>query len=112
MPTPNSRAPPSGSSQRGGRNASHIRTARTAQPVAVARRPASRRLGLPGGLEQPQVGQPQQGPVQAPGLAVELLAQLMAIPPGGRLFRQGEDDRGGGLRGQACEGNHAIILYS
>ena len=25
---------------------------------------------------------------------------------------QGEDDRGGGLRGQACEGSHAKILYS
>ena len=89
-----------------------MHTARTAQPVAVARRPVRWRLGLPGGLEQPQVGQPHQGPVQAPGLEVELLAQLVAVPPGGRLFRQGEDDRVGGLRGQACEGNHARILYS
>jgi len=38
-----------------------------------------RRLGLPGRLEQPQVGQPHQGLVQAPGLEVELSAQLMAV---------------------------------
>jgi hypothetical protein len=57
----------------------------TCPPAAVAarsrRHPShrGRRLGLPDRLEQPQVGQPHQGPVQAPGLEVELLAQLMAV---------------------------------
>jgi hypothetical protein len=70
---------------------------RSAGSGAAAAGPPAR-LRLPGGLEQPKVGQPHQGPVQALGLEVELLAQLIAVPPGGRLFRQGEDDRGG-----ACE---------
>ena len=45
-----------------------MHTARTAQPVAVTGRPVRRRLGHPGGLQQPQVGQPHKRPVQAPGL--------------------------------------------
>ena len=45
------------------------------------------------------------GRVLAGRLAAEALAQLGAVPPGGRFLRQGEDDRGG-LRRRAPGTRH------
>ena len=68
-------------------------------------------LGLPGGLQQPPVGQPHQDRVHRAGLEVELLAQRIAVPPGGGLLRQRKDHRGG-LRRRTTGTGHWPTLYS
>src|SRR6266571_1684368 len=81
----------------------------TGQPVEVAGRPPHRRVGLPGRLQQSPVAQPDQDRVQRTGLQADLLAQFVAVPPGGRLRGQGTQYRDG-LRGRASGPGHGITL--
>jgi hypothetical protein len=81
------------------------------EPVQVPRRLARYRVGLPGRLEQPPVGEPHQDGIHRPSLDAELRAQVVPVAPAAGILRQRPEHRDG-LRRWSSRAGHSISLYN
>ena len=73
-------------------------------------RAGRRRVRPPGGLRLTALVQPHQDRVDGAGLQIELLAQVVAVPPAGPRVGQGQH-HGDGLGGGAASARHVSDLY-
>src|SRR5262249_7420473 len=80
------------------------------EPVQMTRGPAQALWPLPVRLQEPLVGEPDQDRVHGARLEARLPAEVVAVAPGFRLVREGED-HGGRLRRGASRAFHAQSLY-
>src|SRR5687767_2893951 len=65
------------------------------QPVEMPRRPARLGTSLPARFEETAVGEPHQNWIHGAGFEVELLTEIITIPPFARLTRERAQDSDG-----------------
>ena len=76
----------------------------------MSRRATGGRIRLPVGMQQVAVRQSHQDRVERAGPEPDLLAEFVAVTPGGRLGGQGAQD-GLGLRRERAGSQHLISLH-